>query len=101
LRRKAIIAGKKVFLSETPGNGDQVWFLFENEESSSMADAQHEFSLTGYTLENGDTENSWSLLIPAGESVLKKLVPEVKEKKKSKGGMGGFNPMADLMAEYE
>lgn len=61
-KRKAVVAGKKIFIQENDVHNDGVYFLFENEEASGNSEISMEFSLTGYgiicyALQNPDEGN--------------------------------------------
>ena len=111
LKRKQIIKNKQVYLTEEKTLGNAVFFLFENEEKESMLNATYDFKLSGYDLELADEEdpNCWTINLPPGETLLRKVVAKKRAPEKAPGihrgafgcMMGGINPMSGIIDQYE
>jgi len=79
--------------------------LLENEDPECDVICHMELKVDGYQLD-GPTEEpkKWSIEIAAGSRQLRHLIPVQKEAKKAgagRGMMGGFNPMAAIIDDYE
>ena len=99
-----MVKGKQLYCSEY-SQGDHTWFLLENEDAECGVICHMELKVDGYQLEEPTEEpNKWSIEIEAGSRQLRHLIPVQKDAKKpgaGRGMMGGFNPMAALIDDYE
>ena len=108
-RRKQLIKNKKIYLTEMHTLGSGVFFLFENEDPTCCFQAELNFEVTGYALENHDDNqpNIWSLFLTPGLKCLRKLLHADKSPQKAKragfagafGGMGGG--LESIINDYE